>query len=192
MFIPVVYGSVREARVGIRAAKMLVSAIEARGDDARLIDPAEFQLPLIDKRIFEFEKGEIPQPLIELSAIFRRADAFVFVTAEYNHCIPPALKNLMDHFGTDEFGGRPAGIVSYSASRFGGVRAAEQMRLLMPSFGAVTIPNVMSIPEIADAIREGGEVPPDSPWPKLTKDFLEELYAWARAAPGTTKHDGMD
>lgn len=192
MFIPVVYGSVRSARVGIRAARMLSSAIEKRGDDSKLIDPVEFDLPLLDKRIFEFDEGQVPPPVAELSRLFRRADAFVFVTAEYNHCIPPALKNLMDHFGTDEFGGRPAGIVSYSASRFGGVRAAEQMRLLLPSFGAVTIPNVMSIPEVGEAIDEEGSPPSGSPWPDLTSAFLNELRAWARAAPGTTRHDGMD
>lgn len=192
MFLPVIYGSVRSARIGIRAAKMLTSAIEKRGDEAHLIDPLEYRLPLIDKRIFEFAEGEVPAPVAELSRIFRRADAFVFVTAEYNHCIPPALKNLMDHFGTDEFGGRPAGIVSYSASRFGGVRAAEQMRLLLPSFGAVTIPNVMSIPELGDAVGEDGKTPSDSPWPDLTRTFLDELAAWARGAPGVTRHDGMD
>lgn len=192
MFIPVIYGSVRSARVGIRAARMLTAAIEKRGDDARLIDPAEFDLPLLDKRVFEFDEGKVPAPIAELSRLFQRADAFVFVTAEYNHCIPPALKNLVDHFGTDEFGGRPAGIVSYSVSRFGGVRAAEQMRLLLPSLGAVTIPNAMSIPEVGEAIDEEGRPPSDSPWPGLTSDFLDELAAWARGAPGSTRHDGMD
>lgn len=192
MFIPVIYGSVRSARVGIRAARMLATAVKDRGDDTRLIDPADFDLPLLDKRVFEFEEGEIPAPIDELSRLFRRADAFVFVTAEYNHCIPPALKNLVDHFGTDEFGGRPAGIVSYSVSRFGGVRAAEQMRLLLPSLGAVTIPNTMSIPEVSEAIGEEGRPPSDSPWPGLMSDFLDELAAWARGAPGSTRHDGMD
>ena len=192
MFIPVIYGSVRNARVGIRAARMMTKAIDARGKEAKLIDPALFRLPLLDKRIFEFEDEEMPAAISELSEIFKRANTFVFVTAEYNHCIPPALKNLVDHFGTDEFGGRPAGIVSYSASRFGGVRAAEQMRLLVPSFGAITIPNAMSIPEVGDAIGEDGTTPHGSPWPDLTDAFLTELFAWARAAPGKTNHDGID
>ena len=192
MFVPVIYGSVRSERVGIRAARMIARAIEERGSASELIDPAEADLPMLDKRIFEFPEGKVPPALARLSRTFRRADAFVFVTAEYNHCIPPALKNLMDHFGTDEFGGRPSGIVSYSVSRFGGVRAAEQMRLLIPSFGSVTIPSVLSIPDIENAMNEEGAVPPDSPWPELTESFLAELDAWASAAPGTTQREGVD
>jgi len=192
MFIPVIYGSVRSERVGIRAARMIARAAEKRGHETQVVDPAEYKLPLLDKRIFEFAEGEVPAPIAQLSEIFRRANAFVFVTAEYNHCIPPALKNLMDHFGTNEFGGRPSGIASYSASRFGGVRAAEQMRLLVPSFGSVTIPSVLSIPDIENALDEDGGTPDGSPWPDLTVDFLSELEAWARGAPGVTQHDGLD
>ncbi len=98
----------------------------------------------------------------------------------------------MDPFSPVVFGGRPSGIVSYSVSRFGGVRAAEQMRLLIPSFGAVTIPSVLSIPDIENSIGDNGETPDDSPWSDLAADFLAELEAWARSAPGATSHDGID
>ncbi|MEQ8328246.1 MAG: NADPH-dependent FMN reductase [Parvibaculaceae bacterium] len=192
MFVPVIYGSVRSQRIGLRAVRLMARAIGNRGHQAQIVDPAELDLPMLDKRIFDFKEGDVPEKLLRLSGIFRRADAFVFVTAEYNHCIPPALKNLMDHFSPDEFGGRPSGIVSYSVSRFGGVRAAEQMRLLIPSFGAVTIPSVLSIPDIENSIGDNGETPDDSPWSDLAADFLAELEAWARSAPGATSHDGID
>lgn len=192
MFVPVIYGSVRSERLGIRIARMIAQLIEKRGHKAQIVDPVDYELPMLDKRIFEFPEDEIPDPLVQLSTIFKRADAFVFVTAEYNHSLPPALKNLMDHFGTNEFGGRPCGIASYSTGRFGGVRAAEQMRLLIPSFGSVTIPSALAVPNVENAADEEGRTPGDSPWPDLTMDFLAELEAWARAAPGTTQHDGMD
>lgn len=192
MFVPVIYGSVRSQRIGLRAARLMARALSNRGHQAQIVDPAEHNLPMLDKRIFDFKEGDVPEKLLHLSGIFRRADAFVVVTAEYNHCIPPALKNLMDHFSTDEFGGRPAGIVSYSVSRFGGVRAAEQVRLLIPSFGAVTIPSVLSIPDIGNALDEEGGTSEDSPWPELVSDFLAELEAWARAAPRITQRSGAD
>lgn len=192
MFVPVIYGSVRSERVGMRAAKMIARALEGRSHEAQIVDPAKCDLPMLDKRVFEFPDGEVPAALSRLSSVFQRANTFVFVTAEYNHCIPPALKNLMDHFGTDEFGGRPSGIVSYSVSRFGGVRAAEQMRVLVPSFGSITIPSVLSIPDIENAMDAEGNLPNGSPWPKLVEAFLTELEAWARAAPGTTQYDGVD
>ena len=63
-----------------------------------------------------------------LAETYRAADGFVVVSGEYNHGIPPALKNLLDHF-LEEYFFRPSAIVSYSAGAFGGVRAAMQLRM---------------------------------------------------------------
>lgn len=53
----------------------------------------------------------------KLHQILESADGFIIVTGEYNHSIPPALKNLSDHFQT-EYYFKPSGIVSYSAGAF--------------------------------------------------------------------------
>jgi len=34
--------------------------------------------------------------------IFDAADGFVIVSAEYNHSIPAALKNLLDHYQSED------------------------------------------------------------------------------------------
>jgi NAD(P)H-dependent FMN reductase len=46
---PVILGSVRSDRQGLRAARFLVGALEARGHEAPLVDPAELKLPLLDR-----------------------------------------------------------------------------------------------------------------------------------------------
>ena len=61
--------------------------------------------------------------------MYRAADAFVIVTGEYNHSVPPALTNLLDHF-LEEYFFRPSAIVSYSGGQFGGVRAAVHLQAL--------------------------------------------------------------
>src|SRR2546426_6577627 len=53
-------------------------------------------------------------------------DAFVFVSPEYNHGIPAALKNAID-FLFAEWKDKAAGFVSYGGA--GGARAVEQLRL---------------------------------------------------------------
>ena len=51
-------------------------------------------------------------------------DAYVFVTAEYNHGIPGALKNAID-FLFKEWNNKVAGFVSYGGA--GGVRAVDTL-----------------------------------------------------------------
>ena len=55
-------------------------------------------------------------------------DAFVFVTPEYNHGTSGALKNAID-FLYPEWNNKAAGFVGYGGA--GGVRAVEQLRLVM-------------------------------------------------------------
>ena len=57
----------------------------------------------------EYEQGHRPRRVLEeLAEIYRRTDAFAIVSGEYNHGIPPALKNLLDHF-LEEYFFRPSG-----------------------------------------------------------------------------------
>jgi NAD(P)H-dependent FMN reductase len=62
----------------------------------------------------------------------------VFVTAEYNHSIPAALKNALDS-ARDPWNNKAAGIVSYGSA--GGARAAEHLRGIL---GELQIADVRS------------------------------------------------
>ena len=108
-------GSVRSDRQGIKAARYVQRMMEARGHDLTLVDPLEVKLPLLDRMYKEYEKGKAPAVLEELAVLYRSADAFVIVSGEYNHSIPPALSNLLDHF-LEEYFFRPSAIVCYSAA----------------------------------------------------------------------------
>ena len=77
----------------------------------------------------EYEKGKAPAVLERFALLYRAADAFIVVSGEYNHSIPPALSNLLDHF-LEEYFFRPSAIVCYSAGAFGGVRHGTFFQLL--------------------------------------------------------------
>ena len=153
--IAVLLGSVRRDRMGSRASRLVIRELERRGHVVQLIDPLELQLPLLDRMYKEHPKGGAPEPLERLAEIYRRADGFLVVSGEYNHGIPPALKNLLDHF-LEEYFWRPSGIVCYSAGGFGGVRAAMQLRMTLAELGMSSVPSLLPIPRIGQSIDEDG------------------------------------
>jgi NAD(P)H-dependent FMN reductase len=175
----VLLGSVRRDRQGIRAARLVVNALEMRGCEAVLVDPMELNLPLLDRMYKEHPKGEAPEPLERLATLYRRVDGFLIVSGEYNNSIPPALKNLLDHF-LEEYFWRPSGIVCYSAGQFGGVRAAMQLRMTLAELGMPSIPSLMPIPRIQHALDAEGK--PMGDWVERSLDrFLDEFFWFSRA-----------
>ena len=188
MLYPVIYGSVRTDRQGIRAARYICREIEARGHEAKLVDPLEIDLPLLDRRRAEYPDGEAPAKMEALGQLIERADGFVMVTGEYNHGIPPALKNLLDHY-LQEWFFRPAAILSYSAGRFGGVRAAVQLRPVLGELGMVSISTMLAVPGISDALSEDGSPKADY-LAKASAGFLDELDWWASAAKAQREKAG--
>lgn len=177
--IPVILGSVRSDRQGIRAARLVLRELEQRGHRPTLVDPMELKLPLLDRMYKEHPKGEAPEPLERLAALYREADGFLVVSGEYNHGIPPALKNLLDHF-LEEYFFRPSGIVCYSAGQFGGVRAAMQLRMTLAELGMPSVSSLLPFPRIGKTIDEDGGLVEG--WMQKGVDkFLAEFLWYAEA-----------
>ncbi len=176
--VTILYGSVRSNRMGIRAARFMERQFQARGHNTDLVDTAEYQLPLLDKMYKEYD-GDAPEVLERLAEIYRASDGFVVVSGEYNHGIPPALKNLLDHF-LEEYFYRPSGIVCYSAGMFGGVRAAMQLRMTLAELGTPSIPTIFPIPRVQNAFTEDG-TPTDPASERYVKSFLDEFEWYAQA-----------
>jgi NAD(P)H-dependent FMN reductase len=176
----VVYGSVRTARQGIKAARFIVTALRARSHEVTLLDPLELQLPLLDRMYKEYPKGGAPAVLETTADQLRAADGFVIVTGEYNHGLPPGLSNLLDHF-LEEWFWRPSAIVSYSAGSLGGVRAASHLRDMLAELGMPSIPSSLPVPAVQDAFDDDGTPRDPAAWDRRAGRFLDELEWYARA-----------
>jgi NAD(P)H-dependent FMN reductase len=179
LHIALLYGSVREARAGIRVVRFLTGALRRRGHTVTIVDAAERRLPLLDRMYKEYEAGKAPPVLEDLARIYRRADAFAIVSGEYNHGIPPALKNLLDHF-LEEYFFRPSAIICYSAGQFGGVRAAMQLRMTLAELGMPSIPSLLPVLRVQDAFTPAGD-PTDPAFEKRCERFFREFEWYARA-----------
>lgn len=151
-------GTVRENNYGSRAATFLLNKLQEKGHETSLLDPDALDIPLL-KKAFHFYKdpSEAPQVLQDTAKIIQAADAFMVITAEYNHCLPPALTNLMDHFPISAYRYRPSAIVCYSAGSFAGVRAAMQARCLMGELGSPTVGTLFAIPQIQNVLTTEGK-----------------------------------
>ena len=103
----------------------------------------------------------------------------MIVSAEYNHSIPPALANLLDHF-LEEYAFKPSAIVCYSAGPFGGVRAAMQLRAMLAELGMSSIPSILPFPEAHEMLDEEGRPTGDRPG-KGAARFFDELDWYAGA-----------
>lgn len=179
LHVAILYGSVREARVGIRVVRFLDDALRRRGHTTSVVDAMEQRLPLLDRMYKEYPRGSAPPILENLAEIYRRTDAFAIVSGEYNHGIPPGLKNLLDHF-LEEYFFRPSAIVCYSAGQFGGVRAAMQLRMTLAELGMPSIPSLLPIPRVQDAFTPEGE--PTAPdFEKRSERFFREFEWYAEA-----------
>jgi NAD(P)H-dependent FMN reductase len=178
----VFYGSYRTDRVGVRLADYVVAGLQGRGVDAELMDAKAVGLPMLDRMYKEYRKGEVPIAMETLAEKIRAADAFVFVTGEYNWGPQPGLKNLTDHF-LEEWFWRPAAIASYSAGRFAGVRAGTAWHGILSEMGMVVISSTLAVGPISQTLDADGK-PIGNAGEALQKAFprfADDLAWWTEA-----------
>ena len=181
--ILVFYGSYRSDRMGIRLAEFIVQGLKARGADVELIDARAVGLPMLDRMYKEHPKGQAPEPMETLAGKIRAADAFVFVTGEYNWGVQPGLKNLTDHF-LEEWFWRPAAIASYSAGRFSGVRSGSAWHAILSEMGMVVVSSALAVGPIAQTLDAQG-APIGDAGASLARAFprwADDLAWWTEAA----------
>jgi NAD(P)H-dependent FMN reductase len=169
--------------MGIRLANFIVSRLRSRGVDAELIDAKAFGLPMLDRMYKEFEPGTAPPAMEALATKIKTADAFVFVTGEYNWGMQPGLKNLTDHF-LEEWFWRPAAIVSYSAGRFAGARASTAWHGTLSEMGMVVVSSTLAVGPIANTLDANGEPigPSGEALQQAFPRFADDLAWWTEAA----------
>ena len=107
------------------------------------------------------------------------ADAFAFVTPEYNHSFPASLKHALDSCYA-EWNGKAAVVVSYGGV-WGGMRAAEQLRPILSGLGIATMRDSISITAVATHFPPDGPPVELEPVETVASSLLVELDWWAQA-----------
>src|SRR5439155_23283374 len=143
-----------------------------------LVDIKDFELPLLDEAIPP-SMGKYQQPHTKRwAAKIASLDAFVFVTPEYNHGIPAALKNAID-FLFREWNHKAAGFVSYGGHA-NGSRAVEQLRLVLAEVHVAGVRAQVLLSLFSDFENFSVFKPAASREAAVTA-MLDEVLAWGGA-----------
>jgi NAD(P)H-dependent FMN reductase len=170
----VVTASTRPGRRGIAVARWIQRLAEEHGGfDVELVDLAEIALPLFDEphhpRLQRYERPHTRA----WSATVQRADAFVFVTPEYNHSFPAALKNALDYLSA-EWADKAAGLVTYGGVS-AGLRASAALKPVLSALRMVPVVDAVSVPFFAQFIDDEGTFVPNAELEAGGKAMLDEL-----------------
>jgi NAD(P)H-dependent FMN reductase len=175
----IVVASTREGRTGEPiAAWFLESATRHGGFEVETIDLNRVNLPFLDERHHPKQQRYEHEHTKAWSALVSKADAFVFVTPEYNHGSPPALVNALDHLYV-EWNYKPAGFVSYGGVS-GGLRSVQMTKQILLALKVVPIPEGVVIPLVSSALQEGVFKASEA-HEKAAQVMLDELLRWTLA-----------
>lgn len=160
----VVMGSIRAGRRCPQIASWVIGLAEASSNlKYELVDLADWPLPMNDEPGIPAQ-GSYTQPhTLAWSRKIAAADAFVFVTPQYNWGYPAPLKNAIDHL-YGEWKGKPLVIVTYGGH--GGNKCAAQLRQVAEGIKMRPVPTMPGITLTRETI-EGGSLNP-------AKDFKAE------------------
>lgn len=176
--IAIILGSTRPGRNGEAVSQWIYDLAKNREDaDFELIDIVDYNLPLLDEPIPPLMGQYTKDHTKCWAAKINSFDAFVFVTAEYNHGIPGALKNAID-FLFKEWNNKVAGFVSYGSA--GGVRAVEQLRLVMAEVKVATVRAQVQLSLYTD-FENFTRFKPHSVHEKSVNAMLDEVIVWGKA-----------
>lgn len=191
--IHVIIGSTRQNRFSEKPAQWIFEQAKKLPDvEVELIDLRDYQLPFFDEPMSpSMSKGQYQNDVAKKWAKkVAEADAYIMVTAEYNHGYPAVLKNAIDYVYA-EWNKKAVGFLSYGS--VGGARAIEQLRQvaievqLAPIRQSIHLPNEVYLA----VLNENEEVEPNAlaQMDDVAKKFLDQLTWWGRALKAAREND---
>src|SRR5436309_2513661 len=173
--IAIIIGSTRPGRNGEAVAKWVYEIAQKRNDaEFELVDIKDFNLPLLDEPVPP-SMGQYSKPHTKAwAAKIGSFDGYVFVTPEYNHGVPGALKNAID-FLFAEWNNKAAGFVSYGGA--GGARGVEQLRLVLAEVQMATVRNQVLLSMFTD-FENYSIFKPAAHHEKSVNAMFDQVIAW--------------
>ena len=174
MNIEIVSGSPRQESITYRVALFLQRHLQEKTNhNINIIDVREWNFPTLQEVVYS-SVDKTPDPYKPLAARMFAADAFIFVTPEYNGSYTPPLKNLFDHFPKQMH--KAFGIVTASPGALGGIRAALQLQMLVYALFGIGSPYMLIIPQVDKKFDAEGNLT-DASFQNSINNFCTE-FLW--------------
>ncbi len=165
MNIEIISGSPRKNSVSFRLALFLQKHLqEASKHNVNIIDVREWNFPTLQEEVYSSVEVT-PEKYKPLAQRMFAAEAFIIVTPEYNGSYTPSMKNLFDHFPKQMH--KAFGIVTASSGALGGMRASQQLLLLVTALFGIPSPHMLITPHIDKKFDTDGAL--------LDQLFLKEV-----------------
>jgi NAD(P)H-dependent FMN reductase len=176
--IAIIIASTRPGRKGEVVGKWAYEIAKKRTDaEFELVDLAEYNLPLLDEAIPASFGQYSHDHTRRWSAKISSFDGYVFVTPEYNHSIPAALKNSLD-FLHREFHNKAAGFIGYGFAM--AARAIEHLKCVLAELQVASVRNQVGLSMFSD-FENFSVFKPVPIQEKFVGDMLDQVVAWSGA-----------
>ena len=180
MNIEIISGSPRNNSLTHRVALFLQKYLsETTRHSVNMLDVREWNLHLLQEVWTSVEKA--PPDFKPLAQRMFDADAFILVSPEFNGSYSPAMKNLLDQFPKQHR--KAFGIVTASPGALGGIRASQQMQLLVGALFGILAPNMLVIPAVDKKFDADGNLI-DPSLQKSVDLFIKE-FLWLAESTAT-------
>ena len=179
LHLQIITASTRPTRKGPSVAAWFLEQARSHGGfEVEPIDLAEVDLPMFNEanhpRLRKYQHDHTQR----WSATIERADAFVFVTPEYNFGPPPSLLNALDYL-VQEWAYKPVGFVSYGGVS-AGLRSVQMTKQVVTALKMMPMAEAVAIPFFAQHLKDGTFAPGEVQEQAATV-MLDELLRWATA-----------
>ena len=155
MKIEIISSSPRDNSVTNRVAIFLEKYFSKNSNhQISIIDVRDWKLGLLQNVWSSVEST--PDAYKPLAKRIFEADAFIIVTPEYNGNYSPALQNLMNHFPKQAR--KAFGLVTASPGAMGGMRASQQLLLMVPALFGIVSPQMLITPMVDKKFDEDGNL----------------------------------
>lgn len=172
--------STRPGRIGPRIATWFNDCAARHGGfDAKLVDLAEFNLPIFDEPNHPRMQKYVHEHTQRWAKSVASADAFVFVTPEYNFGPPPAFVNALNYL-YQEWNYKPCGFVSYGGVS-GGLRAVQAAKQLVTTLKMMPMVEGVAIPMAMNQFDAEQRFVSNELIDNSAVQMLDELKRWAGA-----------
>jgi NAD(P)H-dependent FMN reductase len=172
--LTIIIGSTRPGRAALPITAWFAERARRHGGfDVDVVDLAELDLPLLNEPNHPRLRRYAHQHTRDWSDRIAAADAFVFVTPEYNYGYPAALKNAIDYLH-EEWKDKPVGFVSYGGVA-AGTRAVQQLKQVVTTLKMVPVFEAVNIPFHAQFMDEDGRLQPNDVMEQAADAMLDEL-----------------
>lgn len=176
--VAIIIGSTRPGRNGEAVARWVYEVARKRADaEFELVDLQDYDLPLFNEPKSPMFAEYAHPHTRAWSQKISEFDAYVFVTPEYNHGTSGALKNALDYLYY-EWNNKAAGFVGYGSA--GGVRAVEQLRLVMGELMVADVRAQVALSLFTD-FENFSVFKPAASKEKSVNDMLAQVVSWGGA-----------